>query len=225
VGISDKEIFMNTITLCCTTNAPQENLLLKMLDSAKGFDERIVHLNNNENIRLPEDVKIRTLPQPVSAAWGYNCAIIQASSEWICPMADDDFFHEENLKELLTWFKTADIKEDIIYFPIFCGNEKQGYVEQNLLIPNFELLQQQNMLPFSCFYRKSLWTKVQGYDNLPFNDWGFWLKAFAAGATYYRWEKPIYYFRVGMAERLSDRERKNNEFEQARKLLLNRIGK
>ena len=216
---------MNQITLCCTTHHPQVNLLLKMLDSAKGFDERIVHFNHNENIELPKDIKIKTLPQPVSAAWGYNSAIIQASSRWICPMADDDFFHEENLKELLAWFRTTNIQEDIIYFPIFCGNERQGWTEQHLLVPTFEGLQQQNMLPFSCFYKKSLWEKVQGYDNLPFNDWGFWLKAFNVGATCYRWKKPIYYFRVGIEERLSDRERKNIEFLQARKLLLNRIGK
>ena len=182
-----------------------------MLDSAKPFEQQRIHIDRN-GISGPS----------YTAAEGFNKVISEVKTEWVCCGCDDDFFHTDNLTELLTWFHNTEVKEDIIYFPIFCGNERDGWKEQFLLTPTYEGLRKQNMLPFSCFYRKGLWEKIGGYDNIQFCDWGFWMKALKVGATLYRWEKPISYFRQGIEERLSDKEYKSQDFEKSRQQLLER---
>jgi len=220
---------MNSISLCCTSTGSNINILNKMLESAQGFDEVILHINgnkqSNESYKFPNNVKFLDTPELLTAAEGFNFVISNASNLWVCPACDDDFFHSDKLSQLMSWFKTADLNGiDIIYFPIFCGNERDGYTEQALLTPTYDGLRKQNMLPFSCFYRKSLWDKIGGYNiNLPFSDWHFWLKALKSGVTLYRWNNPIYYFRTGIEERLSDRERKAKDFELSKQQLLDKV--
>ena len=197
------------ISLCVTSHNPNLSLLYKMLDSAIGFDEKIIHIESREKASC-------------TAAQGFNKVIAAATSEFICPFCDDDFFHTNNLKELLTWFHNTNIKEDIIRFPIFGGNENFGWQEWLHPEPTYEGLRKQNLLPFSCFYRKSLWDRVEGYDDLRFCDWGFWLKAYKQGVTVHTWPKPIYYFRNGVEERLSDKEMKSQDFEISRQQLIKR---
>ena len=219
---------MNNISLCCTSTGSNLTLLKKMLDSAQEFNEVILHINgnkqSNESYKFPNNVKFLDTPELLTAAEGFNFVISNASNLWVCPACDDDFFHSDKLSQLMSWFKTADLNGiDIIYFPIFCGNERDGYTEQALLTPTYDGLRKQNMLPFSCFYRKSLWEKIGGYENILFNDWYFWLKALKSGAALYKFEKPIYYFRIGIEERLSDRERNTQNFEVTRQQLLDRV--
>jgi hypothetical protein len=201
---------MNKISLCINSFNPNHNLLMKAINTSVGFDEKIIAIQYG-------GVATNT------AAEGFNSVISKANTDWICPFCDDDFFHIDNLKSLLTWFHDNNIDNDIVYFPIFCGNDEKGWTEQSLLVPSYEVIRQQNMLPFSCFIRKSLWEKVGGYENVPFNDWYFYLKALKSGAKLFRWEKPIYYFRVGNQESLSNRERKLQNFDEIRQQLLDRL--
>jgi hypothetical protein len=138
-------------------------------------------------------------------------------------MGDDDFFHSKNLEELLLWFKNTEIKADIIQFPCLVGNDLIEYRIWGDKIVNYESLRLNNMLSFSCFYRKSLWEKVNGYDNYLFNDWLFWLKVVKAGASIQWWGEPIYYFRQAVEERLSDKERRLQSIEITREQLLKRL--
>ena len=220
---------MNTISLCCTSNNPNPILLDKMLNSAQGFDEILLHINGKTtptdfpDIQIPSNVKEILLPYKTLAGSGYNVVVSQATSEWVSCMGDDDFFHVDNLKELLTWFKHTNITEDIVQFPCFTGNDNIDWRIWGETKVTYETLRQHNMLAFSCFYRKSLWEKIGCYDDLLFNDWFYYLKALKSGASIYQWQKPIYYFRQAVDERLSDRERNIQPIEITTKQLLERL--
>jgi glycosyltransferase involved in cell wall biosynthesis len=219
---------MNTISLCMTTNNPNKELLAKALNSAVGFDEIILHINNvpintDLGIHFGPNIKVIWHPDNLTAAEGFNFCINAATSEWICCFCDDDFFHEQNLAELLTRFRNNNIEADIVQFPCYVGNDDIDWrIWGNRWATN-NGMREGNMIPFSSFYKKILWTMVEGYTNLPFNDWVFWLRVLRQGAMVTLHEKPIYYFRQGVEERLSDREYKTQLFEITHKQILDNL--
>lgn len=213
---------MNDITLCCTSHNTNFVLLNKMLHSANGFDAHNIHLNNSEGRVIKGNVFHSD--KLLTAGEGYNFAIDKANTTWISCGCDDDFYNIEELNLLFSWFRESEIKEDIIQFPILVGNEIHN--DWNIWGDKpitYEGLRQANGLAFSCFYRKSLWEKICGYENVPFCDWSFWLKALKSGATIKYFPLPVYSQRQAVEQRLSDREFKETDFELTRKQLLERI--
>lgn len=213
---------MNTISLCCTTKNTNRELLQQMIHSAVGFDEIVLHFNetmidfNNPKIKYFDNTSSFT------AAEGYNFCVQNAKSEWICCMGNDDHFDIPNLERLLLWFKNAKLDDiDIIQFPMWVGNENvNDWNVWGLELASYDELRKRNMITFASFYRKSLWKKIGGYDNLPFNDWKYWLKALKNNAKIYYWPYPIYYQRQGIELRLSDKEYKKQNYELTRQQIL-----
>lgn len=220
---------MNNITLCCTTNNPNIELLNKMLHSATVFNTINLHFNNSK-IYYPHicHLGIRAFypPNNLTAAEGFNFVISMADTEWIAPFCDDDFYDSKELSILLDWMNKNEIKEDIIQFPMLIGNERDNIwnIWGNKKA-TFEELKEHNMLSFGSFYRKKVWEKIGGYDNIPFNDWHFWLKALKLGFQIKYWDSPVYYFRQGVEERLSDKEYKAQPFEKTKKQILDLVEK
>ena len=222
---------MPTISLCITSNNPNLILLDKAINSAVGFDEIILHINNmpintdinNLSACWKNKVKVIWHPDNLTAGEGFNFCINAATSDWICCFCDDDFFHEEHLHNLLSWFHNTNIEADIVQFPCYVGNDKIDWRVWGDKPVTYNGIRQGNMVPFSSFYRKTLWERVGGYENILFNDFHYWLKCFKIGATYTLWDKPIYYFRQAVETRLSDKERSLQPIEITLKQLIDKV--
>jgi len=218
---------MNTISLCCTSHKTNPTLMIKMIASAIGFNEIVLHMNGSHEDNPLPDIKVDTRFREIrtekllTSGEGFNAVIRCAVSEWVCCMCDDDFFHTENLRELLTYIRNNHVDADIIQFPCYVGNEVTNVWEiWGQTKGTYQGLREHNMISFSSFYRKPLWSKVNGYINCEFNDWLFWLNVLKSGARILQWDKPIYYFRQGIEERLSDKERHSQDFDVTRKKIL-----
>ena len=101
---------------------------------------------------------------------------------------------------------------DIIY-----GN-KQHFDEDDklIIVPefNFPLLCEKNYIDACACYRKSLWEKLNGYDeNMPvmgYEDWDFWLRASLLGAKFHKINKVVFDYRVRGNSMISDTNQKYN---------------
>lgn len=212
------------IALVMSTDNPEPKYIQKAFDSVIGFNEYILHVN--EGSELPKDLKLpygtvvyhdRNL---VSAADGFNKAIELSSSDWILPFCDDDEFIKTNLLQLLDYTDRNPRLDDadVIHYPCLI-NGKQLWGDKFV---TFKDLREQNCIPFSCLYKKKVWDTVKGYQNLPFNDWFFWLCAMKKNFRFLYYDRPIYNFRQE-GNSLSDREYKSNSFQDIRKTLLERL--
>lgn len=202
------------------------------LSIAPLFDEVIVHSNTPENDNyLPfyENVSLISESSLISSGDAFNEAINLTTGDWILPLCDDDLCDINKLEDLIKELKKGTFNDsDIVFAQFYGGNEKQM---------NWELwggkevtyarLRTNNCLPFTSFYKKSVWDDVQGYKELPFNDWVFWLEAAKLGKKFTFWNTPYFYFRYNHLSEpsLSQQERNKQPFESTRQQILDYIDK
>ena len=214
---------MNKISLIIPSYQSDITMLQQALECSDLFDETIIHLNDKETIAkisLPKNCKPIYREEHVTVQAALNESIYSASSEYILPFTDDDFFNRKNLTELLEIEKLNLIHHDIIHYPIYAGNEELGW---NLwgISPyiNFETLCEENTIPFSCIFKKDVWTKLRGYQEGEFSDWAFWLRAIKNDFKFKYWNQPIYYHRQQHKSTLAQKELKNFNKEEFLKRL------
>lgn len=199
---------MNKISLVLVTYNANIDMLHQALECSDLFNEVILHVNDKETMSkviIPNKCKIIYVEERCSVQTALNDAINLAYGNYILPWTDDDFFHKENLTEIINYIKDIP-KDDIIYYPIYTGNEKEWAIwdEPNITL---EKLMNNNVIPFSSIYKKDVWKKVGGYKLGEYSDWFFWIEVLKTGYTPTYWNKPIYYHRHGHKNTLSNKEK------------------
>lgn len=223
------------ISLVINSNKPNNDYLKEAIDSApiNAFDEVILYLNNQNpaSAVLPKfNKKVLLLADGAdrNCADGFNYAIGWAEGEWILPFCDDDIFLTDNLAFLINYLRTNEKKlpnKHVIHYPCMV-NGKDEWGEGFFTLND---LKKGNCIPFSCIYRKKVWEEVGGYkNNLPFNDWVFWLEVMNHNYNFFYNPEPIYNFRV-IKDSLSQKELNFQSFEKTRNQILefisNKYGK
>lgn len=187
---------MDRITLICTTLGNQP-LINKMLASAKGFDQIILHLDNpSENPLIDIDFKNAGSPintvtaiQHLGIGDAYNYMLINhVHTEWVCCFCDDDYFYEDGLSKMINEIHKG-IYSDVAHYKFhisgyipkedirgqyhkFFGNAEYDLCERSTITP--ELLKKHNRLPAGSFFRKTAWDKAGGFSGDKCHDWNLW---------------------------------------------------
>jgi len=146
--------------------------------------------------------KIRLInkPQNSGLADTRNTAISVAVNEWILPLDSDDMFEQTFMQGAVNIIQQEE-KVDIVF-----ANLQEFGATTGKWIPaessRFRLMSE-NTLPYASIYRKELWRKVGGYDNLinvivqP-EDWNFWISCFKHNPVVRRISEPLFLYRVNL---------------------------
>jgi GT2 family glycosyltransferase len=119
----------------------------------------------------------------VSAA--RNAGIRSSKAEFILPLDSDNRVRDLYLSEGVFLLKNNP-SIGVIYADAEYFGERNGRWQ----IPEFDLLSlvRYNFIDACALYRKSLWEEVGGYDEqmpwMGLEDWDFWLRLAARGATF-----------------------------------------
>jgi len=120
-----------------------------------------------------------------------------AKADYILPLDADNKIRHPYITESIKILEThPDI--DVVY-----GN-KQHFDEDNKLVnvPDFDfpLLCNKNYIDACAVYRKSIWNKVNGYDErmpvMGYEDWDFWLRCALQGGKFYHFKEVTFDYRV-----------------------------
>lgn len=176
------------ITLVCTSLNPDEKLLNKMRDSAKGFDHIEIRIESQHN------------PLPIPRA--YNILIDNVKTEWVCVFCDDDYFYPQGLSKMIQEIHLG-IDADVAHFKFHISGY-QPLQDIRALIKGSsynlcekkpittQLLSKHNRLPAGSFFRKSAWEKVGGFQGEKHHDWDLWLRMSQAGLRFKYFDNLVY---------------------------------
>jgi Glycosyltransferases, probably involved in cell wall biogenesis len=126
-----------------------------------------------------------------------NTGIRLAKGEFILPLDSDNRLRDVYLDEGVSLLKNNP-SVGVIYADAEYFGERSGRWQ----IPEFDLLSliRMNFIDASAVYRKSLWEKVGGYDELMpsigWEDWDFWLRVAAHGGAFFHLPKIGFDYRV-----------------------------
>ena len=199
---------MNKISLVIASYQANISMLHKALECSDLFNEVILHVNDKSTmskLTIPKKCKVIYAEERCSVQTALNDIISLAYGNYILPWTDDDFFHKENLIEVINYVRDNP-KDDIIYYPIYTGSEKEWQLWSEPEI-SFEKLLDRNLIPFSSIYHKSVWRSVGGYKLGEYSDWFFWLEVMKAGYKFKFINTPVYYHRHGHRHTLSNKEK------------------
>jgi len=103
-----------------------------------------------------------------------NAGIAQAKGEWILPLDGDDKIGSNYLNLASKVFLE---NPHIIY----CNSEYFGAKKGEMILEKFNTttILLENQIFCSAFFKKTLWTQVEGYDEkmtVGYEDWEFWLR-------------------------------------------------
>lgn len=203
------------ITMVCSSLNPDMNLLNKMIESAKGFDEIILHIDIKSKLQVDPErwlpVKIVIHYQHLSIPEAYNWMINEyVDTEWVCCFCDDDYFYPEALSQMVDQIHIGNARDceiahfkfhvsgymppqDIrgMYHKVF-GNGEYDLCEKKRITP--ELLETHNRLPAASFFRKNAWEKVGGFQGDKCHDWDLWKRMAEAGCKFKYFDHNVYNF-------------------------------
>jgi len=144
--------------------------------------------------------KIRLInkPQNTGLADTRNTAISAAVNEWILPLDSDDMF-EPTFMQKAVYIIQQEQKVDIV----FANLQEFGASSGKWIPAAYSKLQLmlENTMPYASLYRKELWRKVGGYDNLlsiiiqP-EDWNFWMSCLKYNPVVRRINEALFLYRV-----------------------------
>jgi glycosyltransferase involved in cell wall biosynthesis len=201
---------MNRISLVLATYKANLSMLHQALECSDLFDEVILHINDKLTagaVKIPKNCKVIYQEERCTVQNALNVGIDLATSNFILPWTDDDFFDRKALIDVLNYTSDHNGHEGVIYYPIFTGSEKEWtlWAEKEI---TFEKLKEKNLIPFSSIYNKSVWKNIGGYKSGEFSDWFFWLEVVKANYKFKFWNTPVYYHRHGHKRTLSKIESK-----------------
>ena len=191
---------MNKITLIVTSWNPNEALLNKMLQSAKGFDEVVLHIDSETEkyphvdvLAMHDPLRLETYDQHLGVGDAYNLLINRTSTEWVCCMCDDDYFDAEGLAKAIALLDTT--SEDVIHFPVHVFGDCAPHVWGANHVTK-ESLERNNRIPAASFFRKTAWEKAGGFKGDIYHDWVLWLRMLKAGCTFKYLDSCVYHFQL-----------------------------
>jgi glycosyltransferase involved in cell wall biosynthesis len=126
-----------------------------------------------------------------------NAGIRLAKGEFILPLDSDNGVRDAYLNEAASLLKDNP-SLDVIYADAEYFGDRSGRWQ----VPEFDLLSliRMNFIDACAVYRKSLWEKVDGYDeHMPstgWEDWDFWLRVAARGGAFFHLPKIGFDYRV-----------------------------
>lgn len=197
---------MERITLVCTSLNADFILFRKMLNSARKFDEQIIHIDGKGGFYYKEDEFNGSWEYPLhlDIAEAYNKLIHMANTEWICCFPDDDYFYPEGLAKMIEEVHKG-IDADVAHFnfrisgyvppqDVRCWFGKKEYIlgEPGKITPKY--FEEHNRLPAGSFFRKSAWEKVGGFQGDKCHDWDLWERMAQAGCTFKYFDTLTYNF-------------------------------
>lgn len=126
-----------------------------------------------------------------------NNGIKLAKGDYILPLDADNRIRHIYISESINIFE-KDNNIDIIY-----GNHYRFEEEDRVMITpdfNFTRLCNINFIDACAVFRKSIWEKVNGFDEkmpiMGFEDWDFWLRCALQGANFYHLNEVTFDYRV-----------------------------
>ena len=183
------------ITLVCTSLGKHPELLKRMLDSAKGFDDVLLY-------KIPPE-KYLSIPN------AYNFLIDKVKTQWVCCMPDDDYFYPDGLSKMIDavhnniyagvahfkfhisgYMPSEDTRGQVYKF--VTGKTEYDLCEKKTV--TYELLRKHNRLPAASFFRKIVWEKIGGFQGDKYHDWNFWKRAAQWGAEFKYFDYLVYNF-------------------------------
>jgi glycosyltransferase involved in cell wall biosynthesis len=167
-----------------TYNRP--HLLKRALQSisSNSFDEILVvndgsirkNTNEIEKILLDyPEIKYIKHPTNMGLAESRNTGIKESKYEWITFLDDDDYYSKNPVQDLKLFIKNNP-QADIVHYKIRLKNSKKTL---DWGCEKFTLadLVNYNRLSGSSLINKKVWKKLNGYHNIPYEDWEFWIRA------------------------------------------------
>ena len=127
-----------------------------------------------------------------------NVAINLAKGKYILPLDADNFVTDSFLTKSLQILELNN-EVDIVYPDriIVDKNNIQTIRKSKAYNKNFVLLQ--NYIDACTMYRKSVWEKVNGYDEqmpvMGFEDWEFWIRCSELNFKFYHLKGSYFYYR------------------------------
>jgi len=218
---------MNNISLIIPTYQANLPLLHKALDCSSFFNEVVIHVNDKftgTQIEVPKNGKIIYKEERCSVEEALNDTIQLAKGEWILPFTDDDYFHPDNLRYLVDFIKNNYSDYDVVHYPVYTGNDKSWRKWGDNPDINFNKLLEGNYLPFSCVYKKSVWESINGYKDVPFSDWYFWLEVVRKNFKFYYLDNPIYYHLENHKITLANKQLKKYGMENIKEMFKQKLG-
>jgi hypothetical protein len=202
---------MNNVVLILPTYNPNIQMLNQALDCSDLFQEVILHINHKnvpKGIIIPKNCNVILKEERCSVEEALNKAINLCDKSFILTFSDDDYFHREALNAVLDHLKYSDELKEIIFYPSYVGLNDNWKIWGNTPIVTFESICEKNTIPFSCIYHKDVWAKINGYKDVPFSDWAFWIEALKQNCKFEYWPYPIYCHRQGHKETLANKQSK-----------------
>lgn len=215
---------MNKISFVLATYQADIPMLHKALECSDLFDEVILHVNDKLTagmVTIPRNCRVLYQEERCSVQDALNVSINLATGKYILPFTDDDYFDRESLISALKSLETYD---DIVYYPVYVGNDISGWKKWAEPQVTYEKLLNGNLIPFSSVYNKKVWEQVGGYKSVPFSDWFFWLEALKIGYKLRYFDTPVYYHRNGHKITLAIQESQQYNPEQIKEIFQKRLG-
>lgn len=161
-------------------------------DNTVEVAKQLIEKYTNHKIRLIDK------PKNTGLADTRNTAISAAANEWILPLDSDDMF-EPTFMQTAVFIIQQELKVDIV----FANLQEFGDSSGKWIPPTHSKLRLmlENTMPYASLYRKELWRKVGGYDNLlnvivqP-EDWNFWISCLKYNPVVRRISEPLFLYRV-----------------------------
>ena len=201
---------MEKITLVCTSLKPNKELLHKMFISAEGFDDFILHIDQDEwppTIGHPFKQIARVISEDhLDIPTAYNELIKNVKTEWVCCFCDDDYFYPEGLSKMIAEIHKGNARDcDVAHFKFhvsgyqpkqdlrsWIGLKEYDLCEKQPITP--KLLEKHGRLPAGSFLRKSAWEKAKGFSGEKEHDRLLWLNMAKAGCTFKYFDHLVYNF-------------------------------
>jgi len=131
-----------------------------------------------------------------------NRAASMAKGDWVLPLADDDWLHDDFFQVLTPYMDSADVVSG------WCHTTTDEWCPNMLF--NERVLRLRNFLPATALIRKSLWDQLGGYRDCGLEDWDFWKRALDVGARFAHVPEVVWTFRIHDSNTYTLREKDGN---------------
>jgi len=136
-----------------------------------------------------------------------NTGFNKSTSKWAMTLDDDDYYIRnaiDNLKEFIIIHPEADIiHHKIKNYDPWNKETKEWGVETFTL----EEIKENNRITGTSLIKKDTWNKLNGFKNIPYEDWEFWIRAKEANFNFLFFPE-IFYMRIYSGTGLECRTKK-----------------
>lgn len=197
---------MISIVIPCY-NTKQE-WLIEAIDSARKVSDDIIVINDaGDNEHICNGIRWIILPENKGVGHARNEGIGLAKHEYIICLDSDDIL-EERIK---------DIKLDTDIVAIghkhFGEQDNVHLPKDNLTLEDFK---DYNQMCVSSPFKKSIWEKVGGFDEMltGYEDWDYWIRCLRAGATISTVKEPLLNYRIHSNGRNKEAIKNHNQLKK-----------